>query len=309
MLVEYTARLKDSGKVIDTTDQNVATANSLYEPGVRYIPRLVSVGDVNYIVQSGLLEGLVEMSVGESKEIEVPPEKAWGKRDRKKVRAYSHRKLGKDADRYSVGDEVEIDGKKGTIRYMSSGRVQVDFNHPYSDMTIIYDAKVTHKLEKSEDIIREILNTRLNIEKAKIKLDSSSLSIVLSEDDLRLEDFANLKRRVIQDIFKFVPAMDIIRFVEEHVNKTRARQTTAEAAGSSDSFSGLDDEDDDNMDDDLDIDDDDDLDDDDDDLDDDDDDLDVDDDDLDDNDLDVDDDDNKEDAPSTPPISKTQPGF
>ena len=45
------------------------------------------------------------------------------------------RKLGEDAEKVSVGDTVEIDNKKGIIRFIGSGRVQIDYNHRFAGKT------------------------------------------------------------------------------------------------------------------------------------------------------------------------------
>ena len=84
ILVDYTMRAKDSDAVIETTSEEDAKAGSIHEPDVLYVPRLVSVGEANYPVLKGFAEGLVEMSVGERKAIEVGPEKAWARATRRR---------------------------------------------------------------------------------------------------------------------------------------------------------------------------------------------------------------------------------
>lgn len=222
ILVDYTMRAKDSDAVIETTSEEDAKAGSIHEPDVLYVPRLVSVGEANYPVLKGFAEGLVEMSVGERKAIEVGPEKAWGARDPKKVRTYPQRKLGKDADRYSVGDHVVIDDKTGVIRFMSSGRVQIDFNHVHAGKTLVYDATVKELLDKQDDVIRSILLARLSIKEPEFATDASVLSITLTGEILESMELPAAKRRVARDIFKFVPDLDSVRFVESFENKAKA---------------------------------------------------------------------------------------
>ena len=222
ILVDYTMRAKDSDAVIETTSEEDAKAGSIHEPDVLYVPRLVSVGEANYPVLKGFAEGLVEMSVGESKAIEVGPEKAWGARDPKKVRTYPQRKLGKDADRYSVGDHVVIDDKAGIIRFMSSGRVQIDFNHVHAGKTLVYDATVKALLDKQDDVIRSILLARLSIKEPEFATDADVLSITLAGEILESMELPAAKRRVARDIFKFVPDLDSVRFVESFENKAKA---------------------------------------------------------------------------------------
>ena len=88
------------------------------------MPKLVSVGE-GWVLK-GLDDALSETTAGDKKTIEVSPDKGFGERDKGKVRMIPLRKLGEDAEKVSVGDTVEIDNKKGIIRYIGSGRVQVD---------------------------------------------------------------------------------------------------------------------------------------------------------------------------------------
>ena len=56
------------------------------------------------------------------------------------------RKLGEDAEKVSVGDTIDIDNKRAIVRFIGSGRVQVDYNHRYAGRTILYDVNVLKSL-------------------------------------------------------------------------------------------------------------------------------------------------------------------
>ena len=63
---------------------------------------------------------------------------------------------------------VEIDNKKGIIRYIGSGRVQIDYNHRFAGKTIVYDVDVKKSLDSDDDKISEILKSRLPVENDQI---------------------------------------------------------------------------------------------------------------------------------------------
>ena len=54
ILVDYTAKVKDSQEVFDTTIEEDAKKYSIHEPNVKYQPKLVSIGEVSYPVLKGL---------------------------------------------------------------------------------------------------------------------------------------------------------------------------------------------------------------------------------------------------------------
>ena len=130
------------------------------------MPKLVSVGEA--WVLKGLDDALPETKAGEKKTIEVSAEKGFGARDKGKVRMIPLRKLGEDQEKVSVGDTVEIDNKKGIIRYIGSGRVQIDYNHRFAGKTIVYDVDVKKSLDTDDDKISEILKSRLPVENEQI---------------------------------------------------------------------------------------------------------------------------------------------
>ena len=65
ILVDYTAKVKDTDEVFDTTIEEEAKKHSIHESNVKYQPKLVSVGEVSYPVLKGLDEALAKTSVGD----------------------------------------------------------------------------------------------------------------------------------------------------------------------------------------------------------------------------------------------------
>lgn len=221
ILIDYTAKVKDSDEIFDTTIEEDAKKYSIYEQNVKYQPKLVSIGEVSYPVLKGLDEALTKTSVGDKLTVEVPPNKGFGERDAGKVRMIPVRKLGEDAEKVSVGDTIEVDNKRGIIRLIGSGRVQVDYNHRYAGKTILFDVNVIKSLESPSDKIDSILKNRLPVEDTKISFDlkDKEVSVVIPEEILRADGLQIMKHFIQLDIFKFVPTLEKVNFVETHVNK------------------------------------------------------------------------------------------
>ena len=220
-MVDYTAKVKDSGEVFDTTIEEDAKKHSIHEPNVKYQPKLVSIGEVSYPVLKGLDEALAKTSVGDKLTVEVTPDKGFGERDSGKVRMIPIRKLGEDAEKVSVGDSIEVDNKRGIIRFIGSGRVQVDYNHRYAGKTILFDVNVIKSLDSPNDKVDGILKNRLPVENSKITFDlqDKETSIMIPEEILRADGLQIMKHFIQMDIFKFVPTLEKVNFVETHVNK------------------------------------------------------------------------------------------
>ena len=221
VLVDYTAKVKDSEEVFDTTIEEDAKKHSIHEQNFKYQPKLVSIGEVSYPVLKGLDEALAKTAVGDKLTIEVTPDKGFGERDSGKVRMIPIRKLGEDAEKVSVGDSIEVDNKRGIIRYIGSGRVQVDYNHRYAGKTILFDVNVIKSLDTPNDKIDSILKNRLPVEDTKIAFDlkDKEVNISIPEEILRADGLQIMKHFIQLDVFKFVPTLEKVSFVETHVNK------------------------------------------------------------------------------------------
>jgi peptidylprolyl isomerase len=138
------------------------------------------------------------------------------------------RKLGEDAEKVSVGDTIEVDNKRGIIRFIGSGRVQIDYNHRYAGKTILYDVNVVKSLDSPNDKVDGILKNRLPLEDSKItfELKDKEVNITIPEEILRADGLQIMKHFIQLDIFKFVPSLEIVNFIETHVNKqTQIKKT------------------------------------------------------------------------------------
>ena len=220
ILVDYTSKVKDTGEVFETTIEEEAKKHSFHDPNVKYQPKLVSVGE-SWVIK-GLDEALEKTSVGDKKIIEITPDKGFGERDTGKVRMIPLRKLGEDAEKVSIGDTIEIDNKKGVIRFIGSGRVQIDYNHRFAGKTILYDVNVLKEIKSDEEKTTEILRKDIPVDNDKIsfKKNGNILDILIPQEILRIDGLQVIKHLAQMDIFKFVPTLEKINFIETHVNKT-----------------------------------------------------------------------------------------
>ena len=223
ILVDYTAKVKDTNEVFETTIEDEAKKHSIHDANIKYQPKLVSVGE-SWVLK-GLDEALAKTKVGDKLTVEVTPEKGFGERDSGKVRMIPLRKLGDDAEKVSIGDTIEIDNKKGIIRFIGSGRVQVDYNHRFAGKTILYDVNVIKSLDSDEDKIFGILKRHLPVEDSKLILKKSgnSVDIVVPEEIFRMDGLQVIKHFIQMDIFKFVPKLEKVNYIETHENKQKQK--------------------------------------------------------------------------------------
>lgn len=214
-----TAKVKDTGEGVDTTREDDAKKMNLYDATRKYEPRLYAIGD-GWLI-SGLDDQVKGMGVGERKEIELSPEKAYGQRDPTQTRMVPLRKFGEREHDLSIGDSVEIDNRMGVIRFIGSGRAQVDFNHRLAGKTIVYDFEVVKKVEGGPEKLRALVDRRFGEEGQKVgaAVDGNRVTLQVPEDIFLLDGLQIIKRGLSSDVFKYLPATESLTFEEKFVNK------------------------------------------------------------------------------------------
>lgn len=222
MHIEFTAKVKESDEVYDTTYEDVAKEHDIYNPNQDYSPVLVAVGK-NWMVE-GLEEQLVGREEGDSFTAEIPPEDGYGERDPDKIELYTRRKLLEAGIKEDLqpGMIVEVDGLPATVRTYSGGRALLDFNPPLAGKTLIHDVKVTRVNETRDSKIEALVDRRFPELAQRDDFyeyrEDDVLEVYIDEDEMAKENLQVIKRGISNDVFEFIPETGKVRFVEELVN-------------------------------------------------------------------------------------------
>jgi len=231
VLIDYTLKVKETGEIVGTTYEKVAKESKLYRGEEHYEPYFVIIGEG--WVPKGLDEALTTLETGKSSTIELPPEKAYGARDPKKVRLVPLRKFTADGVSPTPGLQLNIDGKPAQIRAVGAGRVQVDYNHPFAGRTLIYDVTVQKIIDVDEEKIRSLLHKRLSTvspDKFRVTIDNGKLEVEIPEEAFYLEGLQVEKKTLTADIPKYLPKIETISFIEIFKKPTATPETKAETA-------------------------------------------------------------------------------
>lgn len=156
--IDYTESV--DGRVIDTTEKDVATANGIYDEEIQYGPHLVVVG-LGQLVR-GLEEDLVGKEIGYSGRVEVPPEKAFGTYDPKKIEVVPMTRFKEERPR--PGMRVGMDGRVGIVTRVIGRKVSIDFNHPLADKTLVYDYRIVEGIEDRMERLKALIKTFARME-------------------------------------------------------------------------------------------------------------------------------------------------
>ncbi|MEM0476102.1 MAG: peptidylprolyl isomerase [Candidatus Aenigmatarchaeota archaeon] len=211
--IDYVGRIKDTNEIFDLTIEEIAKKEGIYNPNYTYKPIPIVVG-FGFVIK-GLDEEIEKMNEGEEKIVEIPPEKAFGKRDENLVKTFNLSDFKKQDVELKVGEFVNINGILGKVLSISGGRVVIDFNHPLAGKTLVYNIKIVKKAENELDKVRAVLEFFVKkVENFEVKedLDSDAIIIVDKEKNLTPEQkktlfniiskIINRKRVIFMDIFE-----------------------------------------------------------------------------------------------------------
>ena len=224
ILLDYIAKVKETGEVFDTTIEEIAKKERLYKEGEIYEPKLVVIGE-GWVLKA-LDESLTNMDVGKTETIEIPPEKAFGARDPEKVRRVPLRHLTAKGITPTLGMRLEYDGKMATVRAIGAGRVLLDFNPPLAGKTLVYEVTVKKKLETPEEKIAALIHRRIptvEVEKFKFTIKAKNVTIEMPEEAFYLEGIQVAKRGIALDIQKFFPEITAVKFTETFKAEPKAK--------------------------------------------------------------------------------------
>lgn len=215
IVIDYTARVKETGEVFDTTFMETAKKEHLYKEGEVYEPKLVVIGE-GWVLKA-LDESLTGMEVAKVCSVEIPPDKAFGQRDPGKVKRVPLKQLLAKDITPSLGMRVEYGGKMATVRAIGAGRVLLDYNPALAGKTLVYEVTVKKKLESEEEKIGSLIHRRTPaVEESKFEftIKPKSVSVEMPEEAFYLEGIQVAKRGIALDIQRFFSEITAVKFTE-----------------------------------------------------------------------------------------------
>ncbi len=179
--LRYTGKIKETGEIFDTTEEEVAKQAGIYKENGVYGPVPIAVGAGHVI--KGLDEQLEGLEVGKKYEIIVPPEKGFGKRDPRLIKVFTLGQFRRQGIIPFPGMPIEIeseDGRKikGRVLTVSGGRVRVDFNHPYAGKHLVYEVEIVEKVEDPIEKVKAMIELRLP------RVDPNKVAIEVGEKEV-----------------------------------------------------------------------------------------------------------------------------
>lgn len=202
--LNYTGRFED-GRIFDTTDEELAKKEEIYNPRGLYGGDVVIVGAGHTI--EGLDEDLEGKEAGYSGKVSIPPEKAFGPSNPKLIETVSITKL---QDRnVHPGMPVEIDGKRGVVSRVIGRRVTVDFNSPLAGKTVTYEYTIEKLLEDDVEKIQGLLALYTGMRDTEVEIADGVAKINVPTGLTFNQRWLMAKNRVASELFKYAGLKEV----------------------------------------------------------------------------------------------------
>jgi peptidylprolyl isomerase len=210
-----TGRTLETDEVFDTTDEEIAKEEGIYEEERTYGPKLVVVGE-GWVLK-GLDDRLIGLKLNETAEVEIPSDEAFGERSPENVRTIPFRILRSKGVNPVVGQQIELDGRTAMVRSVGAGRVQLDYNHPLAGRKVVYHVKPVKKHEIDEDKIRALIGRRfigIDLSLFKLKKLKTKVKIEIPDEIFFGENIQIAKRGVALDIQRYYEDIKEVEYTE-----------------------------------------------------------------------------------------------
>ena len=208
--INYTGRLED-GMVFDTTDEEVAKEQGIYDENTRYDSFVIIVGK-GHVVE-GLDEDIVEKEAGYRGTVEIPPEKGYGEHKTELVKTYPTSKFTEPPVK---GMRAVVDGQQGMVVMTIGRRVRIDFNSPMAGKTLIFDYVIEEKIDDDLDKIKSLLQSYFRMDFDVELVDETA--VIEPPSDLRLnQNWLLVKSRIASELLGSME-LDNVKFVETYQN-------------------------------------------------------------------------------------------
>jgi len=189
--INYSGKIKETGKIFDKAEN---------------VPLVLG----EQFVIPGVDEALMQMQIGEKRNVEITPQKGFGERDQNLIKLVPVSEFKRNNIEPYPGMIVNADNLRGRVLSVASGRVKVDFNHPLAGKILVYELELKEKIEDKAEKAKALVEfyTKIPKEKISVNIGGNDIEVVVPPGISAL-----YKKKIADDIRKFL-ATEKIKFSE-----------------------------------------------------------------------------------------------
>ncbi len=205
--VSYSGKNDDC--IFDTTDEEIAKANGIYNEKGKYGGDIIIVGAGHTV--AGLDEDFEGKDAGYKGSVIIPPEKAFGHRNPELIESIL---ITRFKDRPNVGMPVQVDGRAGIVIRVMGRTAQVDFNRFLAGQTVTYDYEIKEIVEDTESKIKGLLGLYIGKE-FSIRINDETVTVDIEPELTFNQRWLMSKRQIANEIINNTEIKEVV-YVERY---------------------------------------------------------------------------------------------
>lgn len=184
MQINFTGKELLNEQIFDTTIENVAKENDIFDKNKKYEPMIIITGEKE--LHEKLENVLFEMKKGQEKVVKLSAKDAFGERRTDLVRIVPIKVFIDQKINAVPGLIINVGQMMGKIQSVSGGRVRVDFNHPLAGRDIEYEVKIEKEISDKKEVALNLFEKYFSqVPGAEKSWEKDVLYITLFESNLK----------------------------------------------------------------------------------------------------------------------------
>ena len=200
--VSYTG--KNDDRIFDTTNEEIAKANGIYNEKGKYGGDVIIVGAGHTV--AGLDEDFIGKDAGYTGSVTVPPEKAFGVRNPELIETIP---ITKFEQKPQVGMPVQVDGRQGIVIRAIGRMAQVDFNRFLAGQTVTYDYEIKEKVEDNEGKVKGLLGLYIGKE-FSVEIKDSTATVEIEPELTLNQRWLMSKRQIAKELIDNTDIKEVV---------------------------------------------------------------------------------------------------
>ena len=219
--IEFTGKVEETGEIFDTTSQDIAEEEGIFVEQKKYGPITIIVG-ANHLLPA-IEEAIIGLDTGDSKNLTLEPEKAFGERDPGLVQLFPMKEFKKQGMTPVPGMIISAEGQQGKVLTVNGGRVKVDFNNALAGKTLNYDINIAGIVEDETEKVKSMVgfhysSQNMDLDKVEVEFEDKIIKIKLDEitrfDQKSYMDVTLERYRISKDLYENLP-YEKVQFIDE----------------------------------------------------------------------------------------------
>jgi FKBP-type peptidyl-prolyl cis-trans isomerase 2 len=184
LLVDFSGKELLNNEVFDTTIENVAKENDIYNKDRAYGALTIITGEKDLLAK--VEKELVLMKEGEEKVVPLTPKDSFGERQSDLVRILPFKVFQEQKVNPVPGLVINVGNALGKVQSVSGGRVRVDFNHPLAGRNVEYTIKLVKEVKAKKEIAEKLFEKYYSqVPGSKKEIKEEVLYITLPSDSFK----------------------------------------------------------------------------------------------------------------------------